>query len=200
MVDEHPIPYPFRSGAELLRMCEESGRAVADVVRENEKCWRSTYDIRAGLLAVAGAMDAAIEPGVIPAVLRYYRESVPGASEEGVVDFLLTATAIGIAYGEKASLSDIEGGSEGEAGTACAMAAAAIAAVLGGSNEQIRNAVEIASADNRGIAGEPVQGIAQIACMERNALGAVKAIEAARMALDWMSSGVDEDQDRRISR
>lgn len=160
-VDEHPIPYPFRSGEELLQMCKDSGRTIADLVLENEKCWRSTYDIRAGLLAIAGAMDASIaracsiggelhgpirvqrraagqyqqlskrgegslrDPllmrdwvnlyamavneenaaggrivtaptncaaGVIPAVLRYYRKFVPGTNEDGVVDFLLTAT------------------------------------------------------------------------------------------------------------
>lgn len=266
-VDEHPIPYPFRSSEELLRMCKESGRTIADLVLENEKCWRSTYDIRAGLLAVAGAMDASIaracsiggelhgpirvrrraaEPyqqlskrgegslrdpllmrdwvnpyamavneenatggrivtaptngaaGVIPAVLRYYRKFVPGANEDGVVDFLLTATAIGIIYSDDVSPCGAE------VGVACSMAAAGLAAVLGGSNEQIESAVEIALAHNLGITCEPVEGFAQHPCIERNSMEAIMAINAARMALrrsatskirhrNWISCGVGTD-------
>nr|WP_082016409.1 L-serine ammonia-lyase, iron-sulfur-dependent, subunit alpha [Cupriavidus sp. IDO] len=266
-VDEHPIPYPFRSGEELLQMCKESGRAIADLVLENEKCWRSTYDVRAGLLAIAGAMDAFIargcasggelpdpirgrrhaaeryqqlskrgeeslpDPllmpdwvnlyamavneenaaagrivtaptngaaGVIPAVLRYYRDFVPGANEDGVVDFLLTATAIGIIYRENASLPGAE------VGVACSMAAAGLAAVLGGSNKQIENAAEIALAHNHDITCHPVEGLAQHPCIERNSMGAIKAIDAARMALrrsatseirhrSWISCGVGTD-------
>lgn len=266
-VDEHPIPYPFRSGEELLQMCKESGRTIADLVLENEKCWRSTYDIRAGLLAIAGAMDASIArgcsiggelhgpirvrrraagqyqqlskrgegslrapllmrdrvnlyaravkeeraaggrfvtapingaAGVIPAVLRYYRKFVPGANEDGVVDFLLTATAIGIICREDVSPSGAE------VGVAYSMAAAGLAAVLGGSNEQIENAVEIALAPNLDITCDPVEGFAQHPCIERNSMGAIKAINAARMALrrsatskirhqNWISCGVGTD-------
>jgi L-serine dehydratase len=272
-VDEHPIPYPFRSGEELLQMCKESGRTIADLVLENEKCRRSTYDVRAGLLAIADAMGASIargraiggelpdpirgrrraaeryqqlsrrgeeslsDPplmpdwvnlypiavneenaaagrivtaptngaeGVIPAVLRYYRDFVPGANEDGVVDFLLTATAIGIIYRENASLSGAEVGCRDEVGVACSMAAAGLAAVLGGSNEQIENAVEITFSHNLDITCDPVEGFALHPCIERNSLRAIKAINAARMALrgsatskirhrNWISCGVGTD-------
>ncbi|NOV24443.1 hypothetical protein E5S69_13100 [Cupriavidus necator] len=151
-VDEHPIPYPFQSAEELLRMCKESGRTIADLMLENEKCWRSTYDIRAGLLAIAAAMGAG---GIIPAVLQYYRKFVPGANEDGVVDFLLTAAAIGIIYRKNASIFGGEAGSQGEVGAAWSMAAAGLAAVLGGSNGQIENAVEIGLKHNLGISCDP---------------------------------------------
>nr|WP_240990402.1 L-serine ammonia-lyase, iron-sulfur-dependent, subunit alpha [Cupriavidus taiwanensis] len=161
-VDEHPIPYAFRSGEELLRMCKASGRTMADLMLENEKCWRSTYDIRVGLLAIAAAMGGSIARdrpvGVIPAVLQYYRKFVPGANQDGVVDFLLTAAAIGIAYREDAANSEAEVGGRREVGVACAMAAAGLVAVLGGSIEQIANAVEIGLEHNLVMAGEPVEG------------------------------------------
>ncbi|MDQ0142008.1 L-serine ammonia-lyase, iron-sulfur-dependent, subunit alpha [Cupriavidus necator] len=223
-VDEHPMPYSFRSAEELLRMCKASGRTIADLMLENEKCWRSTYDIRAGLLAIAAAMEACIARGgsiggsfpgprevrrltadrnqqlseraedeslcgplrverairyaralneentrdgrivaappngaggIIPAVLQYYRKFVPGANEDGVVDFLLTAAAIGIIHRKNASIFGGEADGQREVGAACSMAAAGLAAVLGGSNEQIENAVEIGSKHNLGISCDP---------------------------------------------
>ncbi len=226
-VDEHPIPYPFRSIEELLQMCKESSRTIADLMLENEKCWRSTYDIRAGLLEFADAMEAPIAlgcsiggklpvpirmqrgdaeryqqqsergeeslghpswmvecvdlcaiavseesatadqiatvptigaAGVIPAVLQYYREFVPGANENGVVDFLLTAAAIGIAYRKNASIARPRVDNDGEVGVTCSMAAAGLMAVLGGSNEQIANAIEIGLEHNLVMTGEPVEG------------------------------------------
>ena len=121
--------------------------------------------------------------GVIPAVLHYYVNFVPGASEQGVIDFLLTAAAIGILYKENASISGAEVGCQGEVGVACSMAAGALAAVLGGSVPQVENAAEIGMEHNLGMTCDPVGGMVQIPCIERNAMGAVKAINAARMAL-----------------
>ncbi len=121
--------------------------------------------------------------GVIPAVLHYYRDFVPGAAESGVRDFLLTAGAIGLLYKENASISGAEVGCQGEVGVACSMAAAALAAVLGGTPEQVENAAEIGMEHNLGLTCDPVGGLVQIPCIERNAMGAIKALNAARMAL-----------------
>ncbi|MFZ1498506.1 MAG: L-serine ammonia-lyase, partial [Giesbergeria sp.] len=121
--------------------------------------------------------------GVIPAVLHYYRNFVPGANEQGVLDFLLTAGAIGILYKKNASLSGAEVGCQGEVGVACSMAAGALAAVLGGSPAQVENAAEIGMEHNLGMTCDPVGGLVQIPCIERNAMGAIKAINAARLAL-----------------
>jgi len=121
--------------------------------------------------------------GVIPAVLHYYVNFVPGANEQGVIDFLLTAAAIGILYKENASISGAEVGCQGEVGVACSMAAGALAAVLGGTVPQVENAAEIGMEHNLGMTCDPVGGMVQIPCIERNAMGAVKAINAARMAL-----------------
>ncbi|MCO5105375.1 MAG: L-serine ammonia-lyase [Burkholderiaceae bacterium] len=121
--------------------------------------------------------------GVIPAVLHYYRNFVPGASEQGVLDFLLTAGAIGILYKKNASLSGAEVGCQGEVGVACSMAAGALAAVLGGTPAQVENAAEIGMEHNLGMTCDPVGGLVQIPCIERNAMGAIKAINAARLAL-----------------
>jgi L-serine dehydratase len=121
--------------------------------------------------------------GIIPAVLHYYYKYVPGASDDGVVDFLLTAGAIGLLYKANASISGAEVGCQGEVGVACSMAAGALAAVLGGSVAQIENAAEIGMEHNLGLTCDPVGGMVQIPCIERNAMGAVKAINAARMAL-----------------
>jgi len=121
--------------------------------------------------------------GVVPAVLHYYHRFVPGADKDGVVRFLLTAAAIGILYKENASISGAEVGCQGEVGVACSMAAAGLAEVLGGTNAQIENAAEIGMEHNLGLTCDPVGGLVQIPCIERNAMGAVKAINAARIAL-----------------
>ncbi len=121
--------------------------------------------------------------GIIPAVLHYYVRFVPGASQEGVVRFLLTAGAIGLLYKENASISGAEVGCQGEVGAACSMAAGALAEVLGGSPQQVENAAEIGMEHNLGLTCDPVGGLVQIPCIERNAMAATKAINAARIAL-----------------
>lgn len=121
--------------------------------------------------------------GIIPAVIRYYETFVSGSSQAGVHDFLLTAAAIGSLYKRRASISGAEVGCQGEVGVACSMAAAGLAAAMGGSNAQIENAAEIGMEHNLGLTCDPVGGLVQIPCIERNAMGAVKAINAARLAL-----------------
>ena len=121
--------------------------------------------------------------GIIPAVLHYYDRFIPGANEQGVFDFLLTAAAIGILYKENASISGAEVGCQGEVGVACSMAAAGLTAALGGTPGQIENAAEIGMEHNLGLTCDPIGGLVQIPCIERNAMGAVKAINASRMAL-----------------
>ncbi len=121
--------------------------------------------------------------GVIPAVLRYYRDHVSGADAAGMHTFLLTATAIGALCKLNASISGAEVGCQGEVGSACAMAAAGLVAALGGSNPQIENAAEIAMEHHLGMTCDPIGGLVQIPCIERNAFGAVKAINAASLAM-----------------
>ncbi|MEU1041001.1 L-serine ammonia-lyase [Streptomyces sp. NPDC005907] len=121
--------------------------------------------------------------GIIPAVLHYYVNFVPGADEEGVVRFLLAAGAIGMLFKENASISGAEVGCQGEVGSACSMAAGAFAEVLGGSPEQVENAAEIGMEHNLGLTCDPVGGLVQIPCIERNGMAAVKAVTAAKMAM-----------------
>jgi L-serine dehydratase len=121
--------------------------------------------------------------GIIPAVLHYYSRFEPAATPAGVRDFLLTAAAIGLLYKENASISGAEVGCQGEVGVACSMAAAALCAVKGGSPAQVENAAEIGMEHHLGLTCDPVGGLVQIPCIERNAIAAVKAINAARMAL-----------------
>ena len=121
--------------------------------------------------------------GIVPAVLHYYTRFTPGASRAGVADFLLTAAAIGILYKENASISGAEVGCQGEVGVACSMAAGALCAVMGGTPEQVENAAEIGMEHHLGLTCDPVGGLVQIPCIERNAIASVKAINAARMAL-----------------
>jgi L-serine dehydratase len=121
--------------------------------------------------------------GIIPAVLHYYLKFVPGADEAGVVRFLLTAAAIGLLFKEGASISGAEVGCQGEVGSACSMAAAALTEILGGTPEQAENAAEIGIEHNLGLTCDPIGGLVQVPCIERNAMGSVKAINAARIAL-----------------
>ncbi len=121
--------------------------------------------------------------GIVPAVLHYYTEFVPGADDDGVVRFLLTAGAVGVLFKENASISGAEVGCQGEVGSACSMAAAGLAEVLGGTPEQVENAAEIAMEHNLGLTCDPIGGLVQIPCIERNAIASVKAIAAARLAL-----------------
>ena len=121
--------------------------------------------------------------GIIPAVLHFYWKFAPGFNDDGVVRFLLAAGAIGILYKENASISGAEVGCQGEVGSACSMAAAALTEVLGGTPGQVENAAEIAMEHNLGLTCDPVGGLVQVPCIERNAMGAVKAINASRMAM-----------------
>ncbi len=249
--DTTVLPHPFHSGDQLLALTKRDACSIAQVMRENERHWRSDAEIDAGLLRIWQAMqDCAARglqadgelpgpfhvkrrapglfrrlarpgagladplavldwvnlwalavneenaaggrvvtaptngaAGIIPAVLHYYSRFVPGANEAGVFDFLLTAAAIGLLYKENASLSGAEVGCQGEVGVACSMAAAGLCAVLGGTPEQVENAAEIGMEHHLGLTCDPVGGLVQIPCIERNAVAAVKAINAARLAL-----------------
>ena len=250
--DSTPLPYPFRSGAELLALCAEHGLSISTLMRENERAWRPDEDTRNGLQRIwqvmqdcveAGCHNEGIMPGglkvkrraaamyrqlsgnpeaalrdplsvvdwvnlyalavneenasggrvvtaptngaagIVPAVLHYYMRFIPGANIEGVERFLLTAAAIGILYKENASISGAEVGCQGEVGVACSMAAGALCEVLGGTPQQVENAAEIGMEHNLGLTCDPVGGLVQVPCIERNAMGSVKAINAARLAL-----------------
>jgi L-serine dehydratase len=121
--------------------------------------------------------------GIIPAVLHYYRRFIPGSTDAGVVRFLLTAGAIGVLYKENASISGAEVGCQGEVGSACSMASGALCEVMGGTPRQVENAAEIGMEHNLGLTCDPVGGLVQIPCIERNAMASVKAINAARIAM-----------------
>ncbi|MBV9295783.1 MAG: L-serine ammonia-lyase [Acidobacteriaceae bacterium] len=121
--------------------------------------------------------------GLVPAVARYYRQFIPESSDEGLVRYFLTAGAIGILYKENASISGAEVGCQGEVGVACSMAAAGLAAALGATNEELEHAAEIGMEHHLGMTCDPIGGLVQIPCIERNAIGAVKAINSCRMAM-----------------
>ena len=250
--DTKLLPLPFHSGAELLALTEREGVSIAELMRRNERHWRSDAEIDAGLLKIWAVMQACVErgcrtdgvlpggfkvrrraselhrqlcsnpeaalrdplqvldwvnlyalavneenaaggrvvtaptngaAGIVPAVLHYYTRFVPGANDKGVIDFLLTAAAIGILYKENASISGAEVGCQGEVGVACSMAAGALCEVMGGTPAQAENAAEIGMEHHLGLTCDPVGGLVQIPCIERNAIASVKAINAARMAL-----------------
>jgi L-serine dehydratase len=172
-----------RAGA-LLAKLEDSGD-LADPLYAME--WVTLYALAvneenaAGGRVVTAPTNGAA--GIIPAVLRYYTRFVPGADDAGVIRFLLTAGAVGSLFKENASISGAEVGCQGEVGSACSMAAAGLAEVIGGTPEQVENAAEIGVEHNLGLTCDPVGGLVQIPCIERNAIGAVKAITAARMAV-----------------
>ncbi len=186
---EGTLPGGFRvrrRAAGLLRALESASRAqdkdpllVMDWV--NLYALAVNEENAAGGRVVTAPTNGAA--GIVPAVLQYYVRFVPGAGDDGVVDFLLTAAAIGILYKENASISGAEVGCQGEVGVACSMAAGALCAVLGGTPEQAENAAEIGMEHHLGLTCDPVGGLVQIPCIERNAIAAVKAINAARMAL-----------------
>ena len=176
-----------RRAAALHRALTQAPRAaaLADPLRVLD--WVNLYALAvneenaAGGRVVTAPTNGAA--GIVPAVLHYYVNFVPGASEQGVIDFLLTAGAIGILYKENASISGAEVGCQGEVGVACSMAAAALCAVLGGTPAQVENAAEIGMEHHLGLTCDPVGGLVQIPCIERNAIASVKAVNAARMAL-----------------
>ncbi len=247
-----PVPYPFKSAAEMLDMAKTTGKTIAEMKRENEisrgcsqslakgtariwqvmdDCitrgldaegelpgglrvkrrakaireqleaergmnlnaphtindWISTYamavneeNAAGGQVVTAPTNGAA---GVMPAVIRYWLDHVPGAVPSKIEDFLLTAAAIGGLVKYNASISGAEAGCQAEVGSAAAMAAAGLCAVMGGSPEQVENAAEIALEHHLGMTCDPVKGLVQVPCIERNGLGAIKAVSAASLAL-----------------
>jgi len=250
--DATVLPYPFKSGQDLLDLSAKYGISIAEIMRRNEHHWRTDAEIEAGLLKIWDVMQACVQrgcqtegilpggfkvkrraaqlyqdlkanpeaalrdplqvmdwvnlyalavneenaaggrvvtaptngaAGIVPAVLHYYTRFVHGATQKGVIDFLLTAAAIGILYKENASISGAEVGCQGEVGVACSMAAGALCAVMGGTPAQVENAAEIGMEHHLGLTCDPVGGLVQIPCIERNAIASVKAINAARMAL-----------------
>ena len=172
-----------RRAARLHRMLIESGeRRPLDVMDwVNAFALAVNEENAAGGRVVTAPTNGAA--GIVPAVIAYYRRFEPGASDEGVVRFLLVAGAIGMLYKRNASISGAEMGCQGEVGVACSMAAAGLVAALNGTSEQVENAAEIGMEHNLGLTCDPIAGLVQIPCIERNAMGAVKAINAARLAM-----------------
>jgi L-serine dehydratase len=175
-----------RRAAELYRkLVEHPERNLQDPLAVMD--WVNVYAIAvneenaAGGRVVTAPTNGAA--GIIPAVLHYYARFIPGANDEGVIRFLLAAAAIGALYKKNASISGADVGCQGEVGVACSMAAAGLAEVRGGTPDQVENAAEIGMEHNLGLTCDPVGGLVQIPCIERNAMGAVKAINAARIAL-----------------
>lgn len=248
----HPLPFPFKSGDELLKLCSSHQMTIEQVMMENEKTWRNESEIRQGLLHIWKVMQQCVErgcqtegilpgglnvkrrapgllnslndkklkniknpaevmewvslwalavneenaaggrvvtaptngaAGVIPAVIHYYTLLCEKPTDERIVAFLLTAGAIGILYKIGASISAAEMGCMGEVGVACSMAAAGLTAALGGTPTQIENAAEIGMEHNLGLTCDPIKGLVQIPCIERNTMGAIKAINATLLAL-----------------
>jgi L-serine dehydratase len=185
---EGHLPGPFkvkRRAPGLYRRLSVPGAGVSDPLAVMD--WVNLFALSvneenaAGGRVVTAPTNGAA--GIVPAVLHYYARFVPGASEQGIFDFLLTAGAIGLLYKENASISGAEVGCQGEVGVACSMAAAALCAVQGGTLAQIENAAEIGMEHHLGLTCDPVGGLVQIPCIERNAVASVKAINASRLAL-----------------
>lgn len=172
-----------RRAPKLFRVLSESGAPRPLEVMD----WVNAYALAvneenaAGGRVVTAPTNGAA--GIVPAVLHYYMRFEPGANDDGVVRFLLTAGAIGMLYKRNASISGAEMGCQGEVGVACSMAAAGLVSALHGTNAQVENAAEIGMEHNLGLTCDPVAGLVQIPCIERNAMGAVKAINAARLAM-----------------
>lgn len=250
--DTKALPFAFNTAAELLQLCKQHGMPISQIMRCNERVWRSDEEINAQLINLWRVMQECVSTGIttegilpgglkvtrraaklyrqlisnpeaalsdpltvtdwvtlyalavneenagggrvvtaptngaagiIPAVLHYYHRFVPSANEQGIQRFLLTAGAIGILYKKNASISGAEVGCQGEVGSACSMAAGALAEVMGGTPEQVENAAEIAMEHNLGLTCDPIGGLVQVPCIERNAMAAIKAISAARMAM-----------------
>jgi L-serine dehydratase len=175
-----------RRAAQLYRQLKTQEQSFGDASL-NTMDWVTLYALAVneenaagGRIVTAPTNGAA---GIIPAVLKYYLDHCSGSSEDDIVRYLLTAGAIGILYKINASISGAEVGCQGEVGSACSMAAGALADALGGTPAQVENAAEIAMEHNLGLTCDPVGGLVQVPCIERNAMGAIKAISAARMAL-----------------
>ena len=174
-----------------LRLREQEARTRAEKGDMDDPLWAMEWvnlyalavneeNASGGRVVTAPTNGAA---GIVPAVLHYYTRFVPGADEDSVITFLVTAAAIGILFKERASISGAEVGCQGEVGSACSMAAGALCTVLGGTPAQVENAAEIGIEHNLGLTCDPVGGLVQVPCIERNAIASVKAINAARLAL-----------------
>jgi L-serine dehydratase len=175
-----------RRAAQLHRQLKRQGDSLGDESL-NTMDWVTLYALAVneenaggGRIVTAPTNGAA---GILPAVLKYYLSHCQGAKDEDICRFLLTAGAIGTLYKINASISGAEVGCQGEVGSACSMAAGALADALGGTPQQVENAAEIAMEHNLGLTCDPIGGLVQVPCIERNAMGAIKAISAARMAL-----------------
>jgi L-serine dehydratase len=175
-------------GLNLKRRAPKLYRDLLDEPSQNNVLeWVSAYALAVneenaagGRMVTAPTNGAA---GIIPAVGHYYLKFCKGANTQGIIRYLLTAGAIAILYKKNASISGAEMGCQGEVGVACSMAAAGLTAALGGTSQQIENAAEIGMEHNLGLTCDPIKGLVQIPCIERNAMGSVKAVNAARMAL-----------------
>lgn len=251
--EKHPLPYPFDTADQLLKLCRANQLSISELMMRNELSWRSEEAIHTGIQALAKVMNDCIEngchhpgvlpgglelkrrapdlyiklnehkgvqsiyersdimnrlnlyamavneenaaggrivtaptngaAGIIPAVLKYCQDAHEKLNKEDLYVYFLTAAAMGILYKKGASISGAEVGCQGEVGVASSMAAAGLTAVLGGTIEQIENAAEIAMEHHLGMTCDPVMGLVQIPCIERNAMGSVKAVNASRMAL-----------------
>ena len=168
-----------------ILLAEAPGRLVDAMEWVNAWALAVNEENAAGGQVVTAPTNGAA--GIVPAVLHYYAKLCKGGDEAGVRRFLLAAGAIGLLYKRNASISGAEMGCQGEVGVACSMAAGGLVAALGGSNEQVENAAEIGMEHNLGLTCDPIAGLVQIPCIERNAMGAVKAINAARLA--WRGDG-----------
>ena len=177
----------------ILKLPRRAPELYQQLIKDVELDFSDVFD-RISLYAIAVAEENASggrivtaptngAAGIIPAVLRYYLDCTNEATDDDIIEFLLVAGAVGILYKIGASISGAEVGCQGEVGVACSMAAAGLASVLGGTKEQIENAAEIGMEHNLGLTCDPVAGLVQIPCIERNAMGAVKAVNAARLAL-----------------
>ena len=179
------LKVPRRAPAMLRELTQRPEQALRDPLSILD--WVNLYALAvneenaAGGRVVTAPTNGAA--GIIPAVLNYYVNFVPGANDEGVFEFLLTAGAIGILYLTNASISGAEVGCQGEVGVACSMAAGGLTAAMGGSMEQVENAAEIGMEHNLGLTCDPIGGLVQIPCIERNAMASIKAINAQRMAV-----------------
>ena len=173
-----------RRAASLYRKLQSDPQSQAGVgIMDWVNCWAiavNEENAAGGQVVTAPTNGAA---GIIPAVMHYYHRFCHAANPEGMVRFLLTAAAIGILFKENASISGAEVGCQGEVGSACSMAAAGLTEVLGGTPEQVENAAEIGMEHNLGLTCDPIGGLVQVPCIERNAMAAVKAINASRLAL-----------------
>jgi L-serine dehydratase len=176
-----------RRAAKLHRRIQATDREFPTDVMDWLSAWAiavNEENAAGGRVVTAPTNGAA---GIIPSVLHYFVFKVASATPEGVERFLLTAGAIGILYKRNASISGAEMGCQGEVGVACSMAAGGLVAAAGGTNSQVENAAEIGMEHNLGLTCDPIAGLVQIPCIERNAMGAVKAVNAARMA--WRGEG-----------